>query len=65
MKKEHATPPRRARQFLRWFCTPDLLPEIEGDLHEYYLEWVREEGIERANFRYWLNVITFFILISY
>lgn len=60
MKKEHATPPRRAQQFLRWFCTPDLLPEIEGDLHEYYLEWVGEEGVKRANFRYWLNVVTFF-----
>ncbi|MDF9800166.1 putative ABC transport system permease protein [Catalinimonas alkaloidigena] len=53
-------PPQRAQQFLRWFCDPDLLPEIEGDLHESYLDWVSEDGDRRANFRYWMNVLTFF-----
>lgn len=53
-------PPYRAQQFLRWFCDPELLPEIEGDLHESYLEWVNEEGVRKANFRYWINVLTFF-----
>ncbi|WPP48472.1 ABC transporter permease [Catalinimonas niigatensis] len=53
-------PPHRAQQFLRWFCDPELLPEIEGDLHESYLEWIGEEGIKKANLRYWMNVLTFF-----
>ncbi|MEK6476334.1 FtsX-like permease family protein [Catalinimonas sp. 4WD22] len=53
-------PPHRAKQFLRWFCDPDLLPEIEGDLHESYLEWVSEEGARKANLLYWMNVLTFF-----
>ena len=29
-------PPRRAIQFLRWFCREDYLDEIEGDLTEVY-----------------------------
>ena len=29
-------PPKRALQFLRWFCREDYLDEIEGDLTEVY-----------------------------
>jgi len=29
-------PPKRALQFLRWFCREDYLEEIEGDLTEIY-----------------------------
>ena len=52
-------PPRWAAQFLRRFCDPDLLPEIEGDLYEMYRRWVEEYGVQRARWRYALNVTTF------
>ncbi len=29
-------PPKRAIQFLRWFCREDYLEEIEGDLTEVF-----------------------------
>src|SRR5882672_9159080 len=29
-------PPKRALQFLRWFCHEDYIDEIEGDLIELY-----------------------------
>ncbi len=53
------TPPRRAQQFLRWFCKPELLPEIEGDLQELFHQWVQAHGIRKARWLYVLNVITF------
>ncbi len=32
------SPPKRALQFLRWFCREDYLEEIEGDLTEVYIK---------------------------
>ena len=32
------TPPKLPLRFLRWFCHPDLLPSIEGDLIELFEE---------------------------
>ena len=29
-------PPKKAIQFLRWFCREDYLDEIEGDLWEVF-----------------------------
>lgn len=29
-------PPKRALQFLRWFCREDYLEDIEGDLIEVF-----------------------------
>ena len=60
--KRTFTPPRRATQFLRWFCHPDLLPEVEGDLYELYQRWVEEHGVRRANGLYYLNTVFFFRL---
>lgn len=36
-------PPKRALQFLRWFCRRDYLEEIEGDLFELF-----EQDVERS-----------------
>ena len=58
--KKAFTPPRWATQFLRWFCHPDLLPEVEGDLYELYQRWVEQYGEGKAKWRYALNVIAFF-----
>ncbi len=42
--KNNVKPPRRAQQFLRWFCKPELLPEIEGDLQELFHQWVDKDN---------------------
>jgi len=52
-------PPRWADRFLRWYCNPELLEEIQGDAHELYFERRRTEGPRAANFKYIWDVIRF------
>jgi len=42
-------PPKLPLRLLRWFCDPDLLPSIEGDLKELYTEEARFTSRRRAN----------------
>ncbi|MEZ4990801.1 MAG: ABC transporter permease [Saprospiraceae bacterium] len=52
-------PPKRALQFLRWFCRPDYLEEIEGDLFELY-EQDLEQSSRWANRRFTWQVLRHF-----
>ncbi len=52
-------PPSLATRFLRWYCHPDLLDEVEGDLYELFRRRVETQGLGRAKLRYWLNVLMF------
>jgi putative ABC transport system permease protein len=52
-------PPKFAQRFLRWFCPPDLLEGIEGDLWEEYQSTLTG-GRRWANFRFYLDVLKFF-----
>ncbi|HEY8511382.1 MAG TPA: ABC transporter permease [Cyclobacteriaceae bacterium] len=56
MKK---SPPKRALQFLRWFCREDYVEEIEGDLTEIF-EKQYEVSPRAARLRFALNVIRYF-----
>ena len=38
MSADKATPPRRLLQFFRWFCDPDLVEDLEGDMIELFEE---------------------------
>ncbi|MEQ6122116.1 ABC transporter permease [Reichenbachiella sp. MALMAid0571] len=49
-----------AIRFLRWFCHPDLLEDIEGDLNELYEKKVEEKGITTAKWFYFLEVVKLF-----
>lgn len=53
------SPPHLADRLLKWFCAPHLLEEVQGDLHERFAHDVRVVGIQRANQRYWINVLHF------
>ena len=53
-------PPRWAERFLGWFCNPELLPEIQGDLHELFQRKVTENGLLKARWWYLLNILSFF-----
>lgn len=57
--KYHPDPPCLATRFLRWYCHPDLLDEVEGDLYELFQRRVEEQGIWKAKVFYWLNVLMF------
>ena len=53
-------PPHFATRFLRWYCHPELLDEVEGDLYELFQRRVETQGLRRAQLGYWLNVLMFF-----
>ena len=50
-------PPRWADQLLATLCTPHLLEEIQGDLHERYGRDVARVGVAKADRRYILNAL--------
>lgn len=50
-------PPKYMLRFFRWFCHPELLPYVEGDLHELYNERVDRIGKRRADFRFVIDVL--------
>ena len=53
------TPPHLATRFLRWYCHPDLVDEVEGDLQELFQRRVETKSLWRARLLYWLNVLMF------
>ena len=60
-KSEHSrlTPPRWATRFLKWYCAPTLLDEIEGDLYEVFFVRVKKYGLRKARFLYMKEVLLF------
>jgi hypothetical protein len=55
----NALPPKRALQFLRWFCREDYLEEIEGDLTEIFKKRY-EESPANAKRKFTWSVIKYF-----
>src|SRR5690606_16072658 len=53
------SPPKRALQFLRWFCREDYVEEIEGDLTEIF-ETQYETSPGKANRKFTWSVIRYF-----
>ena len=54
------SPPKYILRFLRWFCHPDLLPSIEGDLMELYQERLANRGRRKANWLFTWDVVKLF-----
>ena len=53
-------PPKFFHRFLRWFCHPELIKPIEGDLLELYEERVEELGRKKANRMFKKDVLLLF-----
>lgn len=58
-KGSYHIPPVLAQRFLRWFCKPELVEDIAGDLEEDFNDFVTEYGLGRARYKYWMAVIRF------
>ncbi len=58
--KKKPTPPRWADRFLEWYCRPDLLEDLQGDLREYFGRNLTAHGERRARLIYIIDVIKFF-----
>ena len=54
-----AQPPRWAQRLLRWYCRPDLLEDLQGDLNEYFERNIKAKGTRRARLIYCLDVLKF------
>jgi putative ABC transport system permease protein len=54
------SPPRWAERFLAWYCRPELLEDLQGDLNEYFDRNIRSKGRFKARLIYVLDVVKFF-----
>lgn len=54
-----AQPPKWADRFLRWYCNPELLEEIQGDIYEIF-DREASANSGRARRRFVWNVMRFF-----
>ena len=54
-----STPPKWADRFLEWYCAPDLLDEIQGDLYEVFSIRVAKYGQRKARLLYIKEVLQF------
>ncbi|MEO9966068.1 MAG: ABC transporter permease [Reichenbachiella sp.] len=54
------SPPKWADRFLKWYCHPDLLEEIQGDAQELFYRRAEKDGERKARRKYVWDVIRFF-----
>ena len=54
------SPPKWAARFLQWYCNPDLLEHIEGDVLELYDRTLKRKNKVTADFLFVWNVVRFF-----
>jgi putative ABC transport system permease protein len=57
MNNQEIQPPQWLLRFFRWFCRPELVEDIEGDLVEKFHRNVEETGIKKAKNTFTWQVI--------
>jgi putative ABC transport system permease protein len=60
MEEQFELRPRWILKFLQWFCPPYLLEEIEGDLHEKFINDSKRFGERKARRKLFWNIVRFF-----
>ncbi len=53
-------PPKWADRFLKWFCNPELLEQIQGDVHELFYWRLEEKGYQKAKNSFIWDVLRLF-----
>ncbi len=53
------TPPKWADRFLKWYCSPSLLDEVQGDLYEVFSLRVKKFGPRKARLLFIKEVLLF------
>ncbi len=59
-KDSQKQPPKYALRFFRWFCRPEMVEDIEGDLRERYGQHLYESGRQKASRKFGLEVLKLF-----
>lgn len=62
MNPRYDQPPRWAEKFLAWYCRPELLEEIQGDVYELFDKRRSELGWKKARRRFIWDVLRSFRL---
>lgn len=62
--KNQISPPRWATQLLHWYCKPELVEDLEGDLYECFQRNTISRGRRSATLIYIIDVIKFFRLYT-
>lgn len=57
-------PPEWAQRLLEFYCRPELLEDLQGDLHEFFERNVETKGARKARLIYIIDVIKFFRLYT-
>ncbi len=57
-------PPRLAQRFLSWYCRPELLEDLQGDLLEYFNRNLKSKGLKKAQLIYIMDVLKFLRLYT-
>jgi putative ABC transport system permease protein len=57
-------PPAWATRLLSWYCKPELLEDLQGDLNEYFERNVKLKGAKKARLIYIIDVLKFFRLYT-
>ncbi|MEQ8469921.1 MAG: permease prefix domain 2-containing transporter [Marinoscillum sp.] len=52
-------PPKLTIHFLRWFCDPQLLEDVEGDLQELFNRRVAKQPSKARIIFYWDVLVLF------
>lgn len=58
--KHPTNPPKLPLAFLKWFCKPEYLPDVEGDLLQYHDRRVKMMGSRKANWLFVKDVLLLF-----
>ena len=64
-KKKTYQPPRWADKLLQRFCSPELVEEILGDLHERYALRAQKVGEQKAKKQYVREVMAYIRLSNF
>ncbi|MEP6734897.1 MAG: ABC transporter permease [Chryseolinea sp.] len=59
MKRNKIGPPKWAEHFLKWYCKPEVLEDLQGDLNEYFERNIKYRGPRRARLIYVVDVFKF------
>ncbi|MFY0687852.1 MAG: ABC transporter permease [Cyclobacteriaceae bacterium] len=53
-------PPKWANRLLEWYCKPELLEDLQGDLYEIYYQQLESRGVQFAKWSFiWLVLRSF------
>ncbi|MEO7991731.1 MAG: ABC transporter permease [Chryseolinea sp.] len=62
--QKEIVPPKWATRILSWYCRPDLLEDLQGDLNEYFYRNIKSSGQRKARLNYVIDVFKFFRLYT-